>query len=341
MKGRDGTVAIVGRPNAGKSTLVNALVGKKVAIVSPRPQTTRHRLRGVLRRDGARIVFIDTPGTHRPLHRMNRAMMDAVRSGLSRADVVVLAVEADDRGGGGLEFLFDLVRDLPTPKVLVLTKIDRVRKEKLLPAIARWSKEMPFAAVVPVAAPDGDGLEPLVSELSKLLPEVDEIPPTDPPEPPVEFEAAERIREALLVRCGEELPYTTAVRVDGITPPERPGATTRVVATIVVDRPGQKKIVVGAGGKMIRDIGSDARRQIETIVGGKVFLDLLVVVEEGWREDARFLAGLPRPDDRPRGEKGGGEGDPEGGFPDAGPDGDDLDEDPGPPPADSDPDRDS
>jgi len=310
---KDGTVAVVGRPNAGKSTLVNALVGHKIGIVSPRPQTTRHDLRGVVRGEGCRIVFVDTPGTHRPLHQMNRGMMEAVRGSLAGCDAVCLVVEATDRGGGGIEFLFDLVGTATAPRILVPSKIDMVQKNRLLPMIASYTSKKSFDAVVPVSAKTGDGLPILLEEIVKFLPEVRSIPAEDPPEATADFRIAELIREALLLRCGEEIPYTTAVRIDGIRPPEKEGAVHRVVATIVVDRNGQKKIVVGSGGKMIKDIGTEARQGIEALLGNRVFLDLQVIVEEGWREDQRFLSELPSPEKKSEIFSGDDDDDDEGG----------------------------
>jgi GTP-binding protein Era len=290
---RDGIVAVIGRPNAGKSTLVNALVGRKVAIVSPRPQTTRHRLYGVLRRPDCRMVFVDTPGPHKPLHRMNRAMMDAVRSSLASADVVVAVVEAGERGGAGTEFLLGLLASLEVPKILVLSKIDRVAKPTLLPAMASWTAKGVFDAVVPLSALKADGLDRLLAEIEPRLPTVDRIPDEDPGEPGEEFTVSEIVREALLERCGEEIPWETAVRIDGIDRNE--GRVIRIVASILAGRPGQKKIIVGAGGSMIKEIGTAARLELERVLGSRVHLDLMVVVEEGWREDRAVLAALPDP----------------------------------------------
>ena len=292
---KDGTVAVVGRPNAGKSTLVNALVGKKVGIVSQRPQTTRHLLHGVVRGDGWRLVLQDTPGTHRPLHRMNRAMMEAVRAALRSCDAAALVLDASEPPGAGTGFLFDLVLGAGIPTILVANKIDRIRKEQLLPFIAKLTANRTFASVVPVSARKSEGLPVLVDELRKLMPDVPSIPATDPPPPAIDFAVAERIREALLVRCGEEIPYTTAVRIDGLDENAGPNLC-RVVASIVVDRPGQKKIVVGRGGAMVKAIGTEARHEIEDLVKKRVFLDHQVIVEAGWREDERFLSELPDPE---------------------------------------------
>jgi GTP-binding protein Era len=291
---RAGTVALVGRPNAGKSTLMNRLLEEKVAIVSDKPQTTRHRLVGILSSDRGQIVFYDTPGVHRPLHRMNRRMVHHAEEALTEADVVCLLVDASRPFGKGDAFMLDLVRRAGGPKVLLLNKIDRVAKPSLLPLIERYSKAADFREVVPISALTGDGLDRVMEVLWRLLPEG---PPLYDPElltvHPERFLAAEWIREKVLELTHEELPYSTAVVIDRWEDePERD--LTRIYARILVERSGQKAIVVGRRGAMIKNIGTAARLDLEELLERRVYLDLHVREAPGWREDRRVLAELDR-----------------------------------------------
>lgn len=287
-----GSVAVVGRPNAGKSTLVNALVGEKVAIVSDKPQTTRRRILGVARRPGAEIALVDTPGIHRPQYRMNAAMVREATEALSEADLALCVVDAADRGGAGEHYLLDLVARSGAPAVLALNKIDRVRKEKLLPRIAELSRRTTFREVVPISARTGENVDRLFAVLAAALPEGEAAYPEDflTATPEAEW-IAEVLREKLLERTRDELPFAHAVLVESVRPAEGKDITV-VTASIVVEREGQKKIVIGKGGAMIREIGTAAREELEQELGRRLFLDLTVRVRPDWRNDERFLSRL-------------------------------------------------
>lgn len=285
-----GYVSLIGRPNAGKSTLLNRLVGQKVAIVSDKPQTTRHRITGVRNVEGAQMVFIDTPGIHKPLHRMNKRMVDAATSTLREVDVVVLVVDATLRPGSGDEYVLQLLQRATRPTVLALNKVDVIHKPKLLPLIEYYAKTDAFRAIVPMSAKSGSGVDALETEIVAALPEGEPLFPeeylTDQTERTL---AAELIREKVLVHTRDELPYTTAVVIDRFEEPESPGAITRIYASILVDHDSQKPIVIGRGGEMIKRIGTEARKDLEAMLDGKVFLDLHVKVRQDWRDDDRLL----------------------------------------------------
>jgi GTP-binding protein Era len=286
-----GFASLIGRPNAGKSTLLNALVGQKLAIVSDKPQTTRHRIQGVRNRPAGQIVFIDTPGIHKPQHRMNQRMVDAAVGTLRDVDVVVLVVDASRKPGGGDRFVLDLIRDSGVSSVLALNKADLVRpKSRLLPLIEHYAREVGFRAIVPTAATTGEGVAALESEIMAALPEGPALFPeeylTDQTERTL---ASELIREKVLLHTRDELPYTTAVVIDAFEEPAEPGGLTKIFASILVDQDSQKPIVVGRGGAMIKQIGSEARRDLEQMLQGRVHLDLHVKVREHWRDNERLL----------------------------------------------------
>jgi len=285
---KSGYVALVGRPNAGKSTLLNALIGDKVAIVSDKPQTTRNRIVGILTEDRGQAVFFDLPGVHKPLHRMNTRMMQEVRSALEEVDVVVHMVDASVSWGGGEEYLFELLEPMRTKVVGVLTKIDLVRpKQALLPLIERYRQRRPGTTVIPISAPAGDGLAGLLDELWSRLPEGPALYPADQTTTQSErFFVAEVVREKLLHRTRNELPYTTGVVVDLFEEGER---LLHIEAVIYVERNSQKGIVIGKGGSMIRSVGQDARIELERLFGIKMYLGLRVKVHARWRDDPRVL----------------------------------------------------
>jgi GTP-binding protein Era len=287
---RSGEVAVVGRPNVGKSTLVNRLVGEKVAIVSDKPQTTRKRILGIARRPGAEIALVDTPGIHRPDHRMNAAMVRDASEALSTADLVLLVVDGAQEAREGR--VLEMLAQAGTPTLLALNKIDLVAKEKLLPVIADFAARYPFREIVPISAKTGDGVDRLADLLAANLPERGPAYPEDFLSATSEAEwAAEVIREKLLERTRQELPFASAVVVERMTHDEERDVTV-VYASIVVEREGQKAIVIGRGGSMIREIGTAARTELEERSGGKYFLDLNVKVRADWRDDERFLATL-------------------------------------------------
>jgi len=297
---RFGITALVGRPNAGKSTLINRILGHKVSIVSAKPQTTRNRIVGILNDPRGQIAFLDTPGIHKPLHRLNVRMMDHVRSALSEADVVALIVDATEPFGRGDQFVIDLLRQEkeqnPTPKrVVLLNKIDLLKKHKLLPLMEQYHAFGIFDDIVPISASTGEGLDRLTDLLFATVPPG---PPRYPTEDyttqPERFLASELVREKILHHTSDELPYTIAVHVERFEEDEVSGMIT-IFATIFVERDSQKGIIVGKQGAMIKRIGSEARQELESILGTKVFLDLHVSVHERWREDERFLGELDWP----------------------------------------------
>lgn len=292
---RVGEVAVVGRPNAGKSTLVNRMVGEKVAIVSDKPQTTRKRVLGIARRPGAELALVDTPGIHRPEHRMNTAMVRDATDALEHADLVLFMVDAAERPGRGEDFIVGLLERAGTPAVLALNKIDLLPKEKLLPLLAAFAEKHPFRAIVPISARTGDGVDRLVDVLAANVPEGDPAYPNDFLTSMPESEwVAEVIREKLLDRTREELPFASTVVVESVREDDEKNLTV-VTASIVVEREGQKGIVVGKGGTMIRDIGKAAREELEAESGRRFFLELTVRVRADWRDDEQFLSRIVDP----------------------------------------------
>ncbi len=284
-----GLVALVGRPNAGKSTLLNRLIGEKIAIVSDKPQTTRRRILGVRTYPDAQIIYLDTPGIHRPLHRMNVQMVQAAVAAIGEVDVLGLVVDVSEPAGRGDEFVLDLVKDARAPIVLILNKADLVRKPTLLPIMERYGKLGTFADIVPLSAATGENVDRLEAVLLARLPEGPALYPadylTDQPERVV---AAEIVREQLLRLTHGELPFESAVVVDRFEEADAHGLA-RIYCTIVVDRESQKPIVIGRGGDMIKRIGTSAREELERFLGTRVFLDLHVRVRPDWRDDLRVL----------------------------------------------------
>ncbi len=284
-----GFVALVGRPNAGKSTLLNRLVGQKVAIVSDKPQTTRTRILGVRNDEGGQIVFIDTPGIHRPLHRLNVRMVDVAVQSISQADVVCAVADATEAIGGGDQYLGTLLARGSCPTILALNKIDRVPKPALLPLIEGWSRLARFEDIVPVSALSGENEDALVRALLRHLPEGDALYPADYlTDQPERAYVAEIIREKVLRHTHDELPFSSAVLVDRFEDPDERGLM-RLFCTILVERESQKPIVIGRGGSMIKRIGTESREELERFFGARVFLDLRVKTRAGWREDPRML----------------------------------------------------
>jgi GTP-binding protein Era len=323
---RSGFVSILGRPNAGKSTLLNALIGEKVAIVSNKPQTTRNRIQGIVEvparkgKNAAQIVFVDTPGVHRPGSQLDRRMMQEVYEALESRDIVLLMVDAShhsdppqpgekpsrraEREQSEDAFVLQLIQKLDCPVFLILNKIDLVLRSKLLPLIERFTAMHPFAEVIPISARKKDGLDTLLAKLVEYLPKGERYFPkeqfTDQPE---RFLVAELIRERILLETGEEVPYASAVVVESFEEPEpapKParGAKptklplTRISAVIYCERDGQKAILIGKGGSKLKSIGAAARKEIESLLGTRVYLELHVIVEENWRESKGFVDSL-------------------------------------------------
>jgi GTP-binding protein Era len=332
---KSGFVAILGRPNVGKSTLLNALTGEKVAIVTAKPQTTRNRIIGVVEvpahkgtHPAAQIVFVDTPGVHKPASQLDRRMLQEVHEALEARDLVLVLVDATRRiqvgsepsevasaaaektGAPGKnekrahgwasedEFLFSLVRKLDCPVFLVLTKIDLVHKDQLLPLIESLTKQYNFAQVIPVSARKRDGLDVLVRKIVDVLPKGERYYPKDQyTDQPMRFMVAELIRESILIETGEEVPYASAVVIEQFGEPEapaRPGKRqlTRIAAVIYCERDGQKAILIGKGGTKLKAIGTGARRKIESLLGTQVYLELHIIVEPGWRNSSGFVDSL-------------------------------------------------
>lgn len=328
---KSGFVAILGRPNVGKSTLLNALTGEKVAIVTAKPQTTRNRIAGVVevparkgKHPAAQIVFVDTPGVHKPGSHLDRRMLQEVYDALETRDLVLVLADATrriklqekedaeqqtankDQGPGWAsedEFLFNMVRKLDCPVFLVLTKIDLVPKDQLLPLIESLSKQHSFAEIIPVSARKRDGLHVLLDKIVAALPTGERYFPKDQyTDQPTRFMVAELIRERILVETGEEVPYASAVVIERFEEPpaEEPRKKTnagklpltRISAAIYCERDGQKAILIGKGGSKLKEIGTGARKQIESLLGTRVYLELHVIVEPGWRESRGFVESL-------------------------------------------------
>ena len=285
-----GFVAIVGRPNAGKSTLVNTLVGRKVAIVSPRPQTTRNRIQGILNRDDAQIVLIDTPGIHRAGNVLSRQMMDELQHALDGIDILSLIVDASADFGPGDRFSLEWIRRFHGDVFLLLNKIDRIAKPHLLPLIDRYRHEFDFAEIFPISALTGAGTLDLVKGWLARLPEAPAYFPADQfTDQPERFLVAEIIREKAILATREEVPHAIAVMVDNFDESEK---LLRIRATIYVEREGQKAILIGKGGATTKKIGTEARRELEEILGARMFLELFVKVQPNWRQRASIVRQL-------------------------------------------------
>jgi GTP-binding protein Era len=295
-------VAVVGRPNVGKSTFVNRLVGAKVSIVSDKPQTTRNRILAVVNRPDGQLVLFDTPGIHRPVHRMNERMVETAIRSIGLVEVVFWMTDVTEDYGPGERYIRDILRRARRPVLLGINKIDLVPKPRLLPVIDSYRKLMDFVEIVPLSALSGDGVDLAGERLLAQLPEGERLYPedflTDRPE---RFFAGEMVREQILKLTRQELPYATGVVVDSF---KEDGALVRIEASILAERDSQKAILIGQGGSMLKRIGTEARKGLEAFLGTKVFLGLYVKVRERWREDPRQLDALGV------GEKG--QGDPPG-----------------------------
>lgn len=285
---KSGFAALVGRPNAGKSTLLNALVGEHIAAVSAKPQTTRTRIKGIVTRPEGQIVFLDTPGIHKPGYTLNRRMMGLVADALQQVDVVLLMIDATDAFGAGDRFTLDLIKQAGKPTFLLLNKIDLLKdKSKLLPLIQKYTGEFEFAEVIPISARKGDNQDLLIERILEALPPgerlFDEESFTDELERNI---VAELVREKILERTKQELPFATAVKTELW---EETGEATEIHCVIYVERDSQKPIILGRGGQMIKEIGTEARRDIERLLDRHVRLHLFVRVQGDWRNDPRTL----------------------------------------------------
>ena len=289
MNFRSGYVALVGRPNAGKSTLLNRLVGEKIAAVSNKPQTTRFKILGIVNRPAGQIVLVDTPGVHKPGYELNRRMMSAVHDALLGVDVVCLLRDASVATGNGDRFVLDLVKQSAKPAILLLNKTDKLAdKSNLLPLIELYQKEHDWKAIVPISALKGDQIEQLLHEMSENLPEGAPIFSDDEfTDQSMRALAAEIVREKILETTGEEIPYVTAVVTERWE--EEREDFTRIYCTIFVERESQKKIIIGRGAQRLKQIGTRARGEIEKMLGHRCHLQLFVKVEEDWREREHLL----------------------------------------------------
>jgi GTP-binding protein Era len=283
---RSGFVAIIGRPNVGKSTLMNCLLGEKISIISDKPQTTRNRIRGILTLPDAQLVFLDTPGIHKPLHKMNEIMVKTALGTYGEVDVIMLLVEATERPGAGDKFIIETLSKIKTPVFLVINKVDLIAKERLLPLMQELSGLYPFAEIIPVSALKQD-LGGLLDALLKRLPRGPKYFPDDQlTDQPERFVVTEIIREKIFELTKEEIPYSTAVVIEQMK--EEPNLTS-IHAMIYVERDSQKGIVIGKNGALLKEIGTRARLDAEKLLGVKVFLQLWVKVKKGWRDDDHML----------------------------------------------------
>ncbi|MGH9253750.1 MAG: GTPase Era [Vicinamibacterales bacterium] len=284
-----GFVALIGRPNAGKSTLLNRIVGHKLAIVSDKPQTTRTRIVGVKNYPGGQVVFVDTPGVHKPIRRMNVRMVDIALQAMRDVDLLTLVIDVSVKEGPGDRYLLELVKKVKTPAMLALNKIDRIAKTTLLPIIDRYRQAHPFVEFVPISALDGTNVDVLETLFLQHVPEGEPLYPLDyVTDQPERFFVAEIVREQVLRLTHDELPFSTAVIVDSFEEPVE-GDLTPIYCTILVERESQKPIVIGKGGAMIKEIGTAARAELQRYLGTRVYLDLRVKVKSEWRDDERVL----------------------------------------------------
>ena len=289
---RSGIVSLVGRPNAGKSTLLNRIVGRKVAIVSDKPQTTRNRILAVKSYPQGQVVFMDTPGIHRPLHRMNVRMVEMALDSMSQVDALGVVIDATESIGAGDRFLVRLLEQVRIPVVLVLNKIDRVAKNTLLPKMDWYRKQHDFTALVPISALDGEGVDDLERLILSQLPEGEALYPNDSVlDQPEQFFVTEIVREKLLLHTRAEIPFSSAVAMDRFEEINEKGLM-RLYCSIFVERSSQKPIVIGRGGTMIKRIGEEARVELERFFDARVYLDLHVKVRANWRENNQVLDDL-------------------------------------------------
>lgn len=285
---KSGFVAIVGRPNVGKSTLLNRIVGQKIAIMSDKAQTTRNKIQGVYTIPEAQLIFIDTPGIHKPKHRLGDFMVETAYSALREVDAVLFMISADQKRGKGDDFIIERLKNVQSPVYLVINKIDKVHPDELLGIIEDYSSQMDFAQVVPISATEGNNVERLMEVLVDEMPEGPQYFPDDQvTDHPEYFIVSELIREKVLFLTRDEVPHSVAVVID--TMKRNENNKIHIQATIIVERDSQKGIIIGKGGKMLKDIGTKARRDIENLLGDKVFLELWVKVQKDWRDKRVYL----------------------------------------------------
>lgn len=298
MNYKSGFVAVIGRPNVGKSTLVNKIIGQKVAAMSDKPQTTRSRIKCILTREDAQFIFLDTPGIHKPKFKLGEHMLKAAEGTLNEVDVIFFVTDASEKFGGGEKYILERLEKVTVPVILAINKIDLLDREKLLPIISAYSERRNFAAVVPISAADGTNVEELLDEAKKFLPEGPKYYPDDTlTDQPERLIVAEMIREKILHVTEDEVPHSIAVDIEEIS--ERSKKSTYIRAVIYVERESQKGILIGKGGGLLKVVGQNARPEIEMLLGKKVFLDLWVKVKRNWRNSAGAIQnfGLSAPKD--------------------------------------------
>ena len=279
---KSGFIAVIGRPNVGKSTLINHIIGQKIAIMSDKPQTTRSRIQCIFNAEDMQMIFLDTPGIHKPLHKLGEYMLKAAEDTLKEVDAIFFVVDATEKFGGGEKYIIDRLNTTDKPVILVINKIDLIDLDQTLPIIASYSDKYNFAAVIPISAIDGTNIENLINEAKKFLPIGPQYYPADMvTDQPERLIIAELVREKILHLTEDEVPHSIAVDVDEMT--QRNNGDTYIRATIYVERDSQKGILIGKNGKMLKEIGRLARPEIEMLIGTKVYLDLWIKVKKNWR----------------------------------------------------------
>ncbi|HCW9495868.1 TPA: GTPase Era [Staphylococcus aureus] len=285
---KSGFVSIIGRPNVGKSTFVNRVIGHKIAIMSDKAQTTRNKIQGVMTRDDAQIIFIDTPGIHKPKHKLGDYMMKVAKNTLSEIDAIMFMVNANEEIGRGDEYIIEMLKNVKTQVFLVLNKIDLVHPDELMPKIEEYQSYMDFTEIVPISALEGLNVDHFIDVLKTYLPEGPKYYPDDQiSDHPEQFVVGEIIREKILHLTSEEIPHAIGVNVDRMV--KESEDRVHIEATIYVERDSQKGIVIGKGGKKLKEVGKRARRDIEMLLGSKVYLELWVKVQRDWRNKVNFI----------------------------------------------------
>ena len=285
---KSGFIAVIGRPNVGKSTLINKIIGQKIAIMSDKPQTTRSRIQCILTQDDAQFIFLDTPGIHKPKFKLGEYMLKAAEGTLKEVDAIFFVIDATEKFGGGEKYILERLNETSQPVILVINKIDLLPRAEILPLIAAYSERYNFAATVPISAADGTNVDELLNEAKKFLPEGPKYYPADMvTDQPERLIISEIIREKILHVTEDEVPHSVAVDIEEIT--ARKKDLTYIRATIYVERNSQKGILIGKGGELLKGVGQNARPEIEMLLGTKVFLDLWVKVKKDWRNSAGAL----------------------------------------------------
>lgn len=287
---KSGFISIIGRPNVGKSTFLNRVIGQKIAIMSDKPQTTRNKIQGVLTRESSQMVFIDTPGIHKPKHKLGEFMMKVSKNTLREVDLIMFMVNAEEKIGKGDEFILEMLQETKTPIFLVINKIDKIHPDELLTIIDSYKNRLDFAEIVPISALQGNNVDNLLATIEKYLPEGPQYYPADQvTDHPERFIISELIREKVLHLTREEIPHSVAVVIDKIRRDEENENLIHVHATIMVERDSQKGIIIGKRGSLLKEVGTQARKDIEMLLGSKVYLELWVKVQKDWRNKATHL----------------------------------------------------